>query len=62
MQKPPFPITAEDRAKAVAALMRIVETGEPADQIEAASVMVEMVAMNLQAERDREWLPKSCNN
>ena len=62
MQKPePFPITAEDRAKAVDVLMAIIETGEPADQIEAASVLVEMVEQNLQA-TDRSWLGKPCQN
>lgn len=62
MQKPePFPITSEDRAKAVAVLMAIIETGEPADQIEAASVLVEMVEQNLQA-RENAWLVKPCQN
>ena len=62
MQKPDlFEITAEDRARAVACLMAIIETGEPADQIEAASVLVEMVAMNLQA-NDNAWLGKPCQN
>jgi len=62
MQKPDlFLITPEDRAKAVAALMAIIDNGEPADQIEAASVLVEMDALNLQA-KDHAWLGKPCQN
>lgn len=62
MQKPePFLITAEDRGKAVAALMRIIETGEPADQIEAAAVLVSMVEQNLQA-NENAWFGKPCQN
>lgn len=62
MQKPDlFQITPEDRAKAVAALMAIIDNGEPADQIEAASVLVEMDALNLQA-KENAWLGKPCQN
>ncbi|MCA9010505.1 MAG: hypothetical protein KDB01_12200 [Planctomycetaceae bacterium] len=62
MQKPePFPITAEDRAKAVAAMMRIIETGEPEDQIEAAAVLVSMVEQNIQA-GENSWCGKPFQN
>lgn len=64
MQKPeePFPITAADRAKVVAVLMEIIESGSPEDQIEAASVLVEMVSQNLQASESSGWLGKPSHN
>lgn len=64
MQKPeqPFPITAEDRAKAVAVLMEIIESGSTEDQIEACRVLVEMESQNLQAGESSGWLGKPSNN
>jgi hypothetical protein len=62
MQKPDlFQITPEDRAKAVSALMAIIENGSDENKIEAASVLVEMDALNLQA-REGSWLGKLCTN
>jgi hypothetical protein len=64
MQKPeqPFLITAEDRAKAVAVLMEIIESGSTEDQIEACRVLVEMESQNLQASESSAWLGKPSNN
>lgn len=62
MQKPDlFEITAEDRARAVACLMAIIENGSDENKIEAASVLVEMVEQNNQAS-DTRWLGKPCQN
>lgn len=62
MQKPDlFQITPDDRAKAVAALMAIIENGSDEDKIEAASVLVEMDALNLQS-KENAWLGKPCQN
>ena len=56
-----FQITPDDRTKAVAAMMAILETGSDENKIEAASVLVEMDALNLQA-RESAWLGKPCQN
>jgi hypothetical protein len=54
MQNEPFPITDADRQKCVDTLMNIIETGEPADQIAACEILVQMVAQNVESEsRDR---------
>jgi hypothetical protein len=42
----PFPIRQTDREKAVATLMAIIESGSPADAVEACSVLVEMQRAN----------------
>lgn len=62
MQTEPWNISPEMRQQVIDTLMRIIEDGEPEDQIEACRVLIEADAQNQQAERDRAWLPKPHQN
>jgi len=64
MQNPePFPITADDRRKAVAVVMYILENGSEEQQLEACTVLIQMDAQNQADELARRpWLDKTSNN
>lgn len=63
MQTPePFPITPELRQQAVDTLADIIANGSPENQIEACSVLVEMMAQNQQASESTGWLGNQSQN
>jgi len=59
----PFPITEADRKRAVDAVVKLLDSDDPADCLWAAEILTEMVRQNQLDERNAEsWIPKSSSN